>query len=300
MNSGFSNKNNQLRVLVLGGTGSIGSAVARTLANRGHQVTCLARSLKSEQALREANYGILSGDIRTPEKWIKQAADFDAVIQAAATWADDMDKVDSHLTSLLLKTLTTTEISKTLIYTGGCWLYGECANNIATEQSPYSPIADFTWAVNTCNQVVNHPQVRGIVIHPAMVYERNGGVLDHMISDANELGRIRVIGSADTHWTMIHHADLAEIYALVLENGKSGEAYNAAGIEAIKVIYLAQTLTQRFSLSAGPQIVPLDEAVSKLGSWVTGYGLDQKMSSKKVQVELGWIAKHTDVLSDIG
>ena len=290
----------QLSVLVTGGTGSIGGAVAQTLADRGHHVTCLARSLKSEQKLRDANYSVLKGDIRTPEKWINKSSDFDAVIHTAATWSNDMDEVDRELTTLLLETLSTTDASKTFIYTGGCWLYGETANTPATEKTPYSPIPDFAWAIDTCNQVITHSSVRGMVIHPAMVYERDGGVLEHMISDAQKHGHIRVIGNQETHWTMIHRIDLAAVYALVLEVGKCGQTYNAATIEGIKVNCLAQTLTQRFGLLTQPQNIPVDEAVSKLGSWAVGYGLDQKMSAQKAQLELGWIPKYTDVLKDIG
>lgn len=79
-----------LRVLVLGGTGSIGGAVAQVLSNRGHLVTCLARSQNSADILRKADFNVLRGDIRAPDQWIKKAANFDAVIQTAITWSDDM------------------------------------------------------------------------------------------------------------------------------------------------------------------------------------------------------------------
>ena len=290
----------QYNVLVLGGTGSIGGGVAQSLSSRGHHVTCLARSQQSESVLRESNFNILKGDIRKPELWIEKAANFDAVIQAAITWSDDMGKVDSHLIDLLLDALSTSDSRKTLIYTGGCWLYGETGDKPATEHSPYCAIPDFSWGSDTGYRILEHPGVRGMVVHPAMVYERDGGVLEAMLCDVHHNGRVQILGSAETTWTMIHRDDLAELYCLVLEKGKNGENYNAAGIEAIKVERLARTLTKRFGLTSDPQVMPIDEAVSKFGSWAIGYALSQKMSSQKAHTELGWVVKHTDILSDIG
>ena len=288
------------RVLVLGGTGSIGGPVAQELLNRGHQVTCLARSQESEDHLRNANFSILRGDIRNPDLWIEKAAHFDAVIQAANTWSDDMEQVDNTLISALLNVLSTEDSTKTLIYTGGCWAYGDTGDTIATEQTPYSPIPAFSLSLVTGQQVLTHPGVRGIAIHPAMVYERDGGVLDHMIEDAQSLGEIRVIGTKNISWTMVHRLDLADLYCLALEKGKRGENYNGSSIQGIQVALIAKTLAKRFELSTEPVFVSVDVAVSEIGSWAIGYGLDQKMSSEKAFTELGWSPKYTDILSDIG
>ena len=288
------------RVLVLGGTGSIGGAVAKVLAQRGHQVTCLARSRESEQRLRKLNFNILTGDIRSPQAWIEKATDFDAVIQSAITWSDDMGDVDHHLITLLLDLLSSEDCSKTLIYTGGCWIYGDTRGTVATEQTPCSPIHAFNWEIETGKRVCTHSGVRGMVIHPAMVYERDGGVLEPMLIDVKSRGEVRIIGSADISWTMVHRRDLAELYALVLEHGTQGETYNASGIESVDVGLLASTLVKRFKLSSEPVIMTIDEAVSRFGEWASGYALDQKMSSKKAQSELCWLPQHTDIVADIG
>jgi nucleoside-diphosphate-sugar epimerase len=154
--------------------------------------------------------------------------------------------------------------------------------------------------METGKRVCLHTGVRGMVIHPAMVYERDGGVLEAMLMDVKRLGRVRIIGGGDICWTMVHRMDIAELYALVLEKGKHGENYNGSGVESIEVGKLADALTQRFKLSARPKILTLDEAVSAMGDWAIGYGLDQKMSSQKAICELGWTPRHTDVITDIG
>ena len=56
-----------MRVLVLGGTGSIGSAVTRELALRGHEVLALARSDGSAaKAIGLGASAVIRGDIATP------------------------------------------------------------------------------------------------------------------------------------------------------------------------------------------------------------------------------------------
>jgi hypothetical protein len=38
--------------------------------------------------------------------------------------------------------------SKTLVYTGGCWLYGRTGDRLATEESPLRAPAALAWSVD--------------------------------------------------------------------------------------------------------------------------------------------------------
>jgi hypothetical protein len=48
---------------------------------------------------------------------------------------------------------------------------------VATEESPFDAPAEWAWSIEHMKTVLVASHVRGIVIHPAMVYERDGGVL---------------------------------------------------------------------------------------------------------------------------
>jgi uncharacterized protein YbjT (DUF2867 family) len=56
-----------MQVLVMGGTGVIGSAVVHVLASAGHVVVGLARSCASATRLESMGAAVLCEDIRAPE-----------------------------------------------------------------------------------------------------------------------------------------------------------------------------------------------------------------------------------------
>ena len=290
---------NQQRVLVLGATGSIGAAVAEVLRSRGHVVTCLVRSDHSESRMREAGFDTIRGNIRHPGDWIDAVKQFDSVVPVAITWSNDMADVDRSLTAYLLDALATPNAEKAIIYTSGCWVYGNTRDKIATESSPYDPLPEFSWATETANQVQSDRRVRGMVVLPAMVYERDGGVFETMIADASESNRIRIVGSEKTRWPLVHREDLAHLYCLMLERGQAGSVYNGAAIVGMEVGKISSMIAKRFGSTLSPTVLSEEEAVSQMGAWAGGYGLDQQMSGEKAVRELGWAPRYTDILAEI-
>lgn len=73
-----------MRVLVLGGTGSIGGPVVRELIQAGHEVVALARSVASADSVARIGARPIAGDMETPERWLADLPPLDGVIHAAA------------------------------------------------------------------------------------------------------------------------------------------------------------------------------------------------------------------------
>jgi nucleoside-diphosphate-sugar epimerase len=288
-----------MRVFVLGGTGSIGSAVVQVLQERGHKVLALGRSSEACQLLREAGAIPIDGNMRDPMKWVDIVDNVDGVIQAAAVWGNEMGDVDCRAVEVLLEAMRHRDSAKSFVYTGGCWLYGETGDVVATEKTPLNPIASFAWAIPAMQMILSASHVRGMVIHPAMVYERNGGVFRHFFEDAKQLGYIRVIGGEHVRWPLVHRMDLAGLYVLMIEKGKQGDVYNAAAIEGVSVGAIVRTIANRLGIKTKPIVCDVERAMSSLGNWAEGYALDQQMSGRKAMAELGWYPEHTDVIADI-
>jgi nucleoside-diphosphate-sugar epimerase len=288
-----------MRVFVSGGTGSIGSAIVQALQEHGHKVVALGRSSEACQSLREAGATPIAGDLRDAVKWVDIVDNVDGVIHVAAAWGNEMGDIDRRAVEVLLEAMRHRGSGKSFVYTGGCWLYGETGDLVATEKTPLNPIAGFAWAIPTIQMVLSAPHVRGMVIHPAMVYERNGGVFRHFFEDARKLGHIRVVGGEHVRWPLVHCMDLARLYVLMVEQGKQGDVYNAAAIDGVSVGTVVRAIASRLGIHAEPMVYDVERAVSLLGDSAAGYALDHQMSGRKAMAELGWNPEHTDVITDI-
>lgn len=288
-----------MKVLVLGGTGSIGSAVVAALLRRGHDVAALARSDASARKLAAMGAEPLPGDIRAPERWLPAVDRVDGVVHAATDFASDMAALDRHLMDALLPRLSANARGQALLYTGGCWLYGATDDAVATELHPFDPLPAFSFMVPAIRRVLAAPGVRGVVVHPAMVFEGVQGVFARFADDARSLGRVRVVGDGRARWPLVHRRDLADLYASALERAAPGESYNAAAADGVPVDAIARAIARRFGADETPAPRGVDEAVAELGEWARGYALDQRMSGDKARRELGWRPLWREPLADL-
>ena len=290
-----------MKVLLLGATGSIGASVLSALMSRGHELLGLARSDSAADALSSLGAQPVRGDIRWPDEWADIAKSVDAVIQVVGDFTADAEAVGRNLISTLLRRIEARRGGSypAYIYTGGCWLYGATGDRVATEDSPLNAPAEWAWSIDHLRMVLGAPGVRGIVIHPAMVYERDGGVLAGFRDDLSTLGRVRIFGHENIRWPLVHRADIGELYALALERAPRGVSYNGATVDSITVGALARAMACRAGVDATPLVRSIDEAVAEFGAWVRGYAIDQRMSGAKARRELRWLPTHTDPVADI-
>jgi nucleoside-diphosphate-sugar epimerase len=288
-----------MRVLVLGGTGSIGSAVVAALVGRGHRVAGLARSDASARKLAAMGAEALPGDARAPEAWLPALEKADAVVHAATDFASDMAALDRGLMDALLPRLSANTRGQALLYTGGCWLYGATGDTAATERTHFDPPPAFAFMVPAIRRVLAAPGVRGVVVHPAMVFEGVEGVFARFAADARALGRVRVVGDGRARWPLVHRRDLADLYALALEKAAPGASYNAAAAERVPAGAIARAVARWFGADETPVPRDVDEAAAELGEWARGYALDQRMSGGKARRDLGWNPNWREPLADL-
>ena len=290
-----------MRVLVLGGTGVIGSAVVRELIARGHELFALARSRQSASKLSECGATPIAGDIASPQRWATTLPQVDAAIHAACDFNSDMAAIDRHLLDMLLPALGAQPNKVRFITTGGCWLYGATGDALATEATPFRPLSAFAWMVPHLLRILASPEVDGIVIHPAMVYANDaGGVFRRFASEAIEREAVRVTGSEDVRWPLVHSEDLAKLYALAMGHAPAGSSYIGAAIEGFPVGRIARAFAaRRGTRHLEPHIISADEIAAELGEWARGYALDQRLSGVRARAELGWQPRHLDPEAEI-
>jgi nucleoside-diphosphate-sugar epimerase len=288
-----------MRVLLLGATGSIGSAVTAELIRHGYDLTALARSDTSAETLKAQGVGVLRGDIRSPEAWVPAVRNADAVVHMASTFSDDMEAVDTRLTAALLAEIGAAPQPVRLVYTGGCWLFGATGERIANETSPFDPIPAFRWMIDNAAMLDGAANTQAVIVHPAMVYHRDGGVLWRFLDGVRDHGRAEVWGALETRWPVVHRDDLAVLYRLILEHGYPGDSSCAAAEDGVWVGDMAAAVHRRFGIDAEPLVRPTADVMAQHGDWALGPTLDQQMSGAKAMRDLGWQPIHLDIVSEI-
>ena len=78
-----------MRVLVVGGTGTLGRQVARRALDAGHQVRCMVRSPRKASFLQEWGCELTRGDLLEPDSLVYALEGQEAVIDAATARATD-------------------------------------------------------------------------------------------------------------------------------------------------------------------------------------------------------------------
>src|SRR3954469_16063815 len=203
-----------MRIFLTGATGYIGSAVAERLRAAGHELTALARSDASAAKLSAAGIQAVRGDFSDPSSVGPAARAADGTISLATTYDPNIDgpAIDAILDALAGST-------KPFIYTSGIWSHGDTGGKVVDETSPPRPAPLVSWRQAVEGRVLQAASrgIRSIVIRPAIVYGRGGGIPAGFAESAQKDGAARYVGTGENRWPFVHVDDLADLYALALE-----------------------------------------------------------------------------------
>lgn len=286
-----------MHVFLLGGTGSIGSAILDDLVDHGHDVTALARSDLSARDIAARGAAAHSGDLKRPEDWALAAAEADAVVHAAQSPDGDMGAIDRAAIEAIADAASGRTLPLRFVYTGGCWLYGETGKKLAEETTPFDPLPSFAWMVKNWRWLSRAPDIAPVLIHPAMVWDEDGGVLSRYMEAARHGRPIEIWGTPEATWPLVHRTDLASAYRLALETAPAGQSYCVAAEAGVTTGALADAIAARFGSTEPHRIIPVSDAVAQNGDWAAGPALTQRMSGEKIRRDLGWTPSHQDAVS---
>lgn len=279
-----------MNVLILGGTGSVGSEVSRALVARGANVQVLCRSDSSVARTEELGGAPVRGNISRPEEWLTALGNCDAVVQAAASFGDEMGDIDAGVVTALIRGLSGNGAGKCVIYTGGVWVFGDNTDP-ADETSAYAPPREWMWMAENAERVLHADGIDGRVVHPAIVVEDSVGVPALMLSEARATGEVRLPVALSATWPLVSQLDLGELYASVLDKGVRGDAYIGVSEPAVPLSRIAGIVGELAGLASPPVHWPLSYWMDKYGNWASGYGLSQHLVSDKARRDLGWQPK---------
>jgi nucleoside-diphosphate-sugar epimerase len=258
-----------MHVVVLGGTGYVGAAVSRALAEAGHEVTVANRSGSAP------GYASRVADLARPETLAGLADGADAVIHAATPGGD----WSSELTAV--RALLAQQPGR-FVYTSGVWILGPTDG--ADESTPTAPIP------LSAGRPAVEEAVRaagGVVVRPGVVHGHGGGIVAMLVDWARKDGTGRYVGTSDVTWPMVHVDDLGDLYLRALE-APAGTVLHGVAEPAVPVADIAAAASRA---AGGPSTAspwPVEEAAAELGEhFAQALATSQRVHSTR-SAELGW------------
>lgn len=284
-----------MRLFLTGATGYIGGAAAEVLRARGHELSGLARSDASAGRLQAAGISAVRGDLTDPAGVAAAARAADGVISMGSSYNPS---VDARAVDAILDALAGSD--KPFLYTSGIFAQGDTAGAVADEISPLNPAEFAAWrpAVDDRIRAAAVRGIRSVVIRPAIVYGRGGGIPAGFAESARTSGAARFVGTGENRWALVDVDDLADLYALALERADAGTLFLAAHGPAHRVRDLAAAASR--GAGAGGRTVgwPLAEARAELGTYADALVLDYQASGARAKA-LGWRPHRPDALEDL-
>ena len=181
------------------------------------------------------------------------------------------------------------------LYTGGCWLYPAEPVIPITERHVLDPLPEFSWTLDSIEQLHRCPSFLLTVIHPALVVTKGRGLIADYARALKEKGKITHIGAADTHFPFIQADDLAALYVAALSHKGDGLLLNASGIKSARADTVGHLVADTLGLPYQAEVITVEEAQSLYGNWASGYARSQRMDADRARDLLSWSPKYDTI-----
>lgn len=278
-----------MHILMTGGTGYLGGAVAEVLAARGHRVRVVTRR---PSPAPPAGVEHVAGDLTDPDGLAARARDVDAVVFAAWELAPDGGPVPGAV-SALLDAVAGRDVP--FLLAGSSIVYGDTGPVPVAEDAPLAPPPFEAWRAAVDRAVLTATadgRVRGAVVRPALVYGRGGNLLLRgMVDEARTTGTVHVVAGGGNRFSTVHVDDLAVLHALALEaaaTGATGVYHAATGDIALRDLAAAAG----HAVGTGGRVASrsVDEAAAAFGvrAYAEAQTHNSLLDTARTREVLGW------------
>ena len=298
-----------MHALVTGATGFVGSAIVNVLLDAGHTVTGLVRSETKAKPLQESGMRVAVGEMLEPSTYTPLVKEVDAVIQAAQLGVSgrmtnkkvaQINHADEIMTSALAEACL--KHDKLLIYTNGCFGYGDHSDKWITEETPLNPSPmglGHAAMVRHSNDLHAQRGLKVIILTAGFVYGP-GGLFKASFYDTLTKNQLRVFGAGQNFWSTVHVDDLAQSFVQALESGAYGENFNVVDDEPIRLRELVDALTEAADHKPVGSIPPWLIGLMIGGPVVASLTTSFRVSNKKAKTVLGWEPRYPSFRSGVG
>jgi nucleoside-diphosphate-sugar epimerase len=302
-----------MRVFVTGASGHIASAVIPELIAAGHDVTGLARSDASAEALSALGANVRRGELHDLDGLKEAAADSDGVIHVAHRQdllpTGGMDAVAAAELPIMLAYGEALEgTGKPLVAAGSIGSPGSLGRP-ATEEDPALPSGEEHKGTLRARNIVERAVIglaeRGvrssIVRLPLIAHDTTDstGFLPGLIALAKEKGVVGYPGDGTNLWCAVHIRDVASLFRLALEKGAAGRYWHAVQDEGIPFREIAEAIGSRLDLpvvSIPMDVLMLPGYFGQFMNLVTGSFPATSLITRQI---LGWKPLQPNLFADL-
>jgi nucleoside-diphosphate-sugar epimerase len=301
-----------MRVFVTGASGWIGSAVVPELLGAGHQVTGLARSDASAQALTAAGVEVRRGTLDDLDVLRDAAAASDGVIHLAfkhdiAFTGDFQGAADADRRAVEVFGEVLAGSDRPLVIASGT--LGVAPGRVATERDGHDPdpalaaahgsgpatrMATAEFVLSLAARGVRSSVMR---LPPTNHGDGDNGFMATLVAIARDQGASGYVGDGSNRWPAVHRLDSAHLFRLAVEHAPAGSTLHAVADEGVPIRDVAEVVGRHLDV---PLVsVPAEQAADHF-TWLGGFiGLDAPASSALTRELMGWQPTQPGLIEDL-
>ena len=288
-----------MKVFVTGGTGFIGSLVVKELISKGHQVLGLARSTKSEQALKAGGAEVLRGELDNVDMLRRGASLSDGVIHLA--FLDDFDRyneaVEMDLAAVQAIGAVLEGTDKPFVNTAGTLSVsglGRTATEVDASPAGMPRSESERYVIGLSEKGVRSSVVR---LAPCVHDVERHGLAFILEQIAAEKSISAYVQAGNNMWPAVHRSDAAHLFCLALESAPAGARLNAVAEEGIPMKEIAEAIGRNLNIPV--KSFDIEAAKEHFGFFVQSLTLDNPTSSAETKRILGWMPTRATLMEDI-
>lgn len=292
-----------MRVIVTGGTGFVGPAVAARLQRKGHDVVIFTRDASRSRDHVHPDVKVVSWAEGAP-LWeglvdgagaiVNLAGETVAQRWTASAKARIRESRVAALDRLLSAVAKAKEKPKALVSASAIGIYGPHGDEDVTESSPAASdfLAEVCLAWEAAADRFASHGLRVAKLRIGMVLGAEGGALAKMLPPFR-LGLGGPLGSGEQWISWVHRDDLADLFAFAVEGEKVSGVVNATAPSPIRMRDFAKALGKALRRPVIAPAVPAFVLKAALGEMSTVVLDGARVLPKRAQ-ELGFAFRHAD------